>query len=129
MGAVDKRQSLCFDILPEGEVTATNIHGRGVMKRFLFISLILSLLAGCSGLPFSIPFLQTPTPVSSQKPTATPFSLEATNTPNLFVINTAEATVTGTLPSGTPLETNTSLPSATPTWRPTITLEPIDPSL
>ena len=99
------------------------------MKRFLFVSLILSLLAGCSGLPISIPFLQTQTPVSSPKPTATPFSLEATNTPNLFVINTAGATVTGTLPSGTPLETNTSLPSATPTWRPTITLEPIDPSL
>jgi hypothetical protein len=102
------------------------------MKKVLFVSLILSLLAGCSGLPISIPFLQTPTAVSSPKPTATPFSLQATYTPNLFVINTAEATGTlpaGTLPSGTPLETNTPFPSATPTWRPTITLEPIDPSL
>jgi hypothetical protein len=102
------------------------------MKRFLFISLILSLLAGCSGIPISIPFLQTPTAVSSPKPTATPFSLQATNTPDLFVINTAEST--GTLPngtelSGTPLATNTPFPSATATWRPTITLEPIDPSL
>ncbi len=99
------------------------------MKRFLFFSLLISLLAGCSGLPISIPFLQTPTPVviNSPAPTATPFSLQPTNTPNLFVINTAESSTTpGT---GTPLPTDTALPTFTATIRPTITLEPIDPSL
>jgi hypothetical protein len=99
------------------------------MKRFLFFSLLVSLLAGCSGLPISIPFLQTPTPVivNSPQPTATPFSLPATSTPNLFVINTAEPSTTP--PTGTPLATNTPAPTFTATIRPTITLEPIDPSL
>jgi hypothetical protein len=103
------------------------------MKRFLFFSLLVSLLAGCSGLPISIPFLQTPTPavVNSPKPTATPFSLDPTNTPNLFVINTSEPSTTPSTGTGTPLATDTPtrVPTLTPTIRPTITLEPIDPSL
>ncbi len=102
------------------------------MKRFLFFSLLVSLLAGCSGLPISIPFLQTPSGVNSPAPTATPFSLPtvpATNTPNLFVINTAESSGTPFTGTGTPPPTNTRVPTFTPTFRPTITLEPIDPSL
>ena len=101
------------------------------MKRFLFFSLLVSLLAGCSGLPISIPFLQTSTSVviNSPQPTATPFSLQATNTPNLFVINTADASTTPGI--GTPLvtDTPTRVPTFTATIRPTITMEPIDPSL
>ena len=101
------------------------------MKRFLFFILMIFLLSGCSGAPISIPFLQTSAPqvVASPQPTATPFSLQATNTADLFVINTAE-------PSSTPASgttqlpaTNTPLPTFTATIRPTITLEAIDPSL
>ncbi len=94
------------------------------MKR-LFSILILALLAGCSGLPpISIPFLQTPAPPASPQPTATPFSLEASNTPDLFVIKTADSSSTSD-----PLATRTPLPTVTTTSRPTITLEPIDPFL
>lgn len=99
------------------------------MKRLFFILLLVSLLAGCSGFPISIPFLQTPTAVVVTSPqlTATPFSLQSTSTADLFVINTADASTTqstGTLPAA-----NTSFPTFTPTARPTITFEPIDPSL
>jgi hypothetical protein len=99
------------------------------MKSFLFFLLLISLLSSCSGLPVSIPFLQTQVPTDSPKPTATPFSLPPTNTPNLFVINSAEPSAT--LPPGTTQlpATNTPLPTNTPTIRATITLEPIDPSL
>ena len=99
------------------------------MKKFLFVLIILSLLSGCSGLPVSIPFLQTPAPTqpSGPQPTATPFSLPDTNTPDLFVLNTLPPTTTpGT---GTSIVTDTPPPTFTPTFRPTITLEPIDPSL
>ncbi len=98
------------------------------MKRSFFVTMLILLLAGCSGLP-SIPFLQTPaaTTVSSPQPTATPFSLQATNTPNLFVINTVEPSTTPA--PGTPLNTSTPLPAFTSTVRPTITLEPLDSSL
>jgi len=97
------------------------------MRRLVFIIVIVSLLSGCSGLPISIPFLQSPTPTNPPQPTATPFSLQATNTPNLFVLNTLAPTTTP--PTGTPLITNTPAPTFTATIRPTITLEPIDPSL
>jgi len=97
------------------------------MKKIVFVTVIVSLLAGCSGSPISIPFLQTSTPVNTPGPTATPFGLPASNTPDLFVINTAQPTTTP--PTGTPLVTNTPLPTFTPTIRPTITLEPLDPSL
>ena len=88
---------------------------------------IISLLSGCSGLPISLPFLQTPTTVNTPAPTATPFGLPASNTPDLFVINTLQPTTTP--PTGTPIITETPLPTFTPTIRATITLEPIDPSL
>jgi hypothetical protein len=99
------------------------------MKRLLFVLGLVSLLAGCSGLPISIPFLQTPAAplVTSPQPTATPFSLQPTNTPDLFVINTAEASTTP--PTGTQLVINTSAPTFTATFRPTITLEAVDASL
>ncbi len=90
--------------------------------------MLVSVLSGCSGLPIALPsFLQSPTPVQAAQPTATPFSLKPTFTPNLFVINTsAPSTTPGT---GTPLVTNTPFPTSTPTNRSTITLEPVDPSL
>lgn len=100
------------------------------MKRSFSVLMLMVLLAGCSGLPpINIPFLQTPVsgPVGSPQPTATPFSLAPTYTPNLFVINTAESTTT--VGDGTLLPTNTPFPTATPTNPSTITLEPIDPSL
>lgn len=98
-----------------------------MMKKSIFVLAIISLLSGCSGLPISIPFLSTPTSTSTTQPTATPFGLPATHTPDLFVINTPEPTTTP--PTGTPLITNTPFPTFTSTIRPTITLEPVDPSL
>jgi hypothetical protein len=99
------------------------------MKRFRYFFLLISLLTGCSGFPDSIPFLQTPAPVASPKPTATPFSLQPTNTPNLFVINTAEPSTTLAEGETQLPPTNTPLPTLTATMRSTITLEPIDPRL
>jgi len=99
------------------------------MSRFVFITVILSLLTGCSGLPVSIPFLQSPPPSRevSPVPTATPFKLPASNTPDLFVLNTQAPTTTP--PTGTPIITNTPSPTFTATVRPTITLDPLDPNL
>jgi hypothetical protein len=65
--------------------------------------------------------------INSPQPTATPFALQPTFTPNLFVINTQEPSNTPS--TGTPLVTDTPIPTFTATIRPTITLEPIDPSL
>ena len=99
------------------------------MKKLHLLLILIFLLSGCSGLPVSIPFLGTAGPTQTPLPqhTATPFELGPTNTPDLFVLNTLESTTTpGT---GTPLVTNTPAPTFTPTIRPTITLEPIEPSL
>jgi len=99
------------------------------MKKSIFFLAILSLLASCSGLPVSIPFLTSPTPTAPPQPTATPFSLEPTFTPDLFVLNTLEPTTT---PGAGTVEvevTDTPLPTSTPTFRPTITLEPLEPAL
>jgi hypothetical protein len=90
---------------------------------------MIFILAGCSGLPVSIPFLQTPV-VALPQPTATPYALQTlppSNTPDLFVINTAGPTASPG--NGTLLVTDTALPTFTPTFRPTITLEPLDPTL
>ena len=97
------------------------------MKKLNRVLILIFLLSGCSGLPVSIPFLRTPTPTSPPQPTATPFSLDPTHTPDLFVLNTLEPTTTPS--TGTPVITDTPFPTFTPTFRPTITLEPIDPSL
>ena len=99
------------------------------MKRLNLVLIIIFLLSGCSGLPVSIPFLGTAAPTQTPLPqyTATPYSLEPTHTADLFVLNTLEPTTTpGT---GTPVITDTPFPTSTPTFRATITLEPIDPSL
>ena len=97
------------------------------MKRFTHIAVLISLLSGCSSLPISIPFLQSPTSTSSPAPTATPFALPASNTPDLFVINTSAPTSTGE--NNALLNTDTPPPVFTPTFRSTITLEPISPNL
>ena len=96
------------------------------MKKLAFILLVVSVLSSCSGLP-SIPFLQTAIPGQPGTPpaTVTPFSLDPSNTPDLFVLNTRAPTNTPS--TGTPLITNTPTPEFTATIRPTITLEPVDP--
>ncbi|MGE5464558.1 MAG: lipoprotein [Syntrophothermus sp.] len=99
------------------------------MKRPLIFALLIFILAGCSGLPISIPFLQTPAPPVSPQPTVTPYALQTlppSNTPDLFVINTAGPAIDTT---GTSMVTATLVPTLTPTFRPTITLEPLDPTL
>jgi hypothetical protein len=96
------------------------------MKRLVHIAVLISLLSGCSSLPISIPFLQSPTPTGSPVPTATPFALPASNTPDLFVINTSSPT--STAENNVALGTDTPIPF-TPTFRATITLEPISPNL
>jgi len=96
---------------------------------------IIFVLSGCSGSPISIPFLQTPVPASFPKPTATPYSLEPTYTPNLFVLNTLAPTTTPSTETPEALaaiatDTDTPLPpTSTPALRATITLEPINPEL
>ena len=99
------------------------------MKRFVLIAVMICLLSGCSGLPASIPFLASPTPISPPQPTATPYSLDPTHTPDLFVLNTLAPTTSPS--SGTVIVTNTPLPTLTipPTIRSTITLEPLNPGL
>lgn len=98
-----------------------------IMKRSVFVVLTL-LLAGCSSLS-DLSFLQTPTaaPTVPPQPTATPFGLPASNTPDVFVINTEAPTTTPL--TNTPAQTFTPTNTYTPTNRPTITLEPVDPSL
>ncbi|HLO14583.1 MAG TPA: hypothetical protein VK206_07130 [Anaerolineales bacterium] len=100
------------------------------MKKLILILAIIFLLSGCSGTSISLPFLQTPAPVGSPQPTVTPFSLEPTNTPNLFVLNTLPPTTTPSTETPlAPVATDTPFPTFTATIRPTITLEPINPSL
>jgi hypothetical protein len=89
--------------------------------------IIFLFLSGCGGSPISIPFLQTPAPSGTPRPTATPYSLDPTHTADLFVLNTLAPTTTPF--TETPIATDTPLPTFTPTFRVTITLEPIDPNL
>lgn len=102
------------------------------MKRFVLILVMICLLAGCSGLPASIPFLGTRTPTNPPQPTVTPFSLDPSHTPDLFILNTQAPTSTAStgMPA-VPPATNTPLPTFTllPTARATITLEPLNPKL
>ena len=105
------------------------------MKKLIYFLVIFVLLSGCSGAPIAVPFLQTPVPPSSPKPTVTPFSLGPTSTPNLFVLNTLPPTTTPSTETSqtqaqapVATETPTPFPIFTPTIRPTITLEPLNPS-
>jgi hypothetical protein len=99
------------------------------MKKLNVLLILIFLLSGCSGLPISIPFLGTPGAAQTPLPqfTVTPFSLDPTHTPDLFVLNTQESTPTPS--DGTPAMADTPAPTFTPTFRPTITLEPLEPSL
>lgn len=97
------------------------------MKRLVLLIILIALLAGCTAIPVSFPFLAPATQTSSPAPTATPFGLPATFTPDLFVINTQEPTTTPS--TATPIIPNTKFPTATPSVRPTITLEPLDVNL
>jgi hypothetical protein len=106
------------------------------MKKTVFIFFLISILSGCSGLPVEITFLQTSTPTSPPQPTATPFSLDPTFTPDLFILNTLPPTDTpGAGSPAIPNATNTPPPTftpfiiPTPTARATITLEPLSPNL
>ena len=96
------------------------------MKRFILITIVISLLAGCAPLSEALSFL-TPTLTSSPAPSATAFALPATFTPDLFVINTESSAQAGG--TSTPIVPNTKFPTATPSPRPTITLEPVDVNL
>ncbi|MBV6450946.1 MAG: hypothetical protein MHPDNHAH_01673 [Anaerolineales bacterium] len=96
------------------------------MKRFITAIIILSLLAGCASLPDALSFL-SPTQTSAPALTPTPFELPATFTPDLFAINTEAPEQAGG--TATPLIPNTKFPTATPSPRSTITLEPINVTL
>ncbi|MCC6498723.1 MAG: hypothetical protein IT313_00500 [Anaerolineales bacterium] len=96
------------------------------MKRFILIHIVIALLAGCAPLSDALSLL-SPTQTSSPAPTATPFALPATFTPDLFAIHTDAPTQPGA--SATPLLPNTKFPTATASPRPTITLEPININL
>lgn len=95
------------------------------MNRYVCALLILSLLAGCSALPES--FFGASIPTDTPAPSATPFSLPATFTPDLFVVNTEPPTNTS-IPGATAIPP-TITPTTLPTRRPTITLEPINVTL
>ena len=99
------------------------------MKKIV-LAFLAFVLAGCSALQ-NLPFLQSPTPapviLNSPQPTVTLISAASSNTPDLFAINTQAPTTTPV--AGAPLVTNTSIPTATPSTRPTITLEPVDTTL
>lgn len=99
------------------------------MKKIL-LAMLAFLIAGCSAIPVDLSFLNTATsaPTNTPAPTVTLItSKEPTNTPDLFVINTAGPTTTPQ--PGAPPATNTPKPIFTETTRPTITLEPINPVL
>lgn len=98
------------------------------MRRLIIviIIIIITLLAGCASLPDALSFL-SPTQTSSPAPTPTAFALPATFTPDLFVINTEDPAQTASTAS--PIVPNTKFPTATPSARPTITLEPLDVNL
>jgi hypothetical protein len=99
------------------------------MKKVVFAILAIAI-TGCSAFPLDLSFLQTSTPAPTFTPEPTVTLIlprEATNTPDLFAINSPEPTTTPY--TETPIITDTPRPTFTPTTRPTITLAPLDPSL
>jgi hypothetical protein len=97
------------------------------------VTLLLTIIiTGCSALPaVDLSFLNTPTvgPTNTTAPTVTSFPT-ATNTRDPFAINTEGPTeIPPTLEPGVSPQPPTRTPKSTATFRPTITLEPMDPSL
>ncbi len=97
-----------------------------IVKKTVFIILAI-VLTGCSAFPLDLSFLNTPTsaPVNSPEPTVT--LIQVTNTPDLFAMNTEASSPT--LNPEEPVVLPSRTASFTPTPRPTITLEPLDPYL
>lgn len=97
------------------------------------VSLLLAIIiTGCSALPeVDLSFLNTATaaPTNTTAPTVTLFP-SATPTRDPFAINTEGPTENPpTLEPGVTPRPPTRTPTTTATFRPTITLEPVDPSL
>ncbi|HKI53547.1 MAG TPA: hypothetical protein VJ987_05440 [Anaerolineales bacterium] len=106
------------------------MHSTKVKK---IVSLLLAIIiTGCSALPeVDLSFLNTPTvgPTNTTAPTVTLFP-SSTPTRDPFAINTEGPTeIPPTLEPGVTPKLPTRTPTTTATFRPTITLEPMDPSL
>jgi len=101
------------------------------MKKTALLLLAI-IITGCSALPaVDFSFLNTPTtgPTNTTAPTVTLFPT-STPTRDPFAINTEGPTeIPPTLEPGVTPKLPTRTPTATVTLRPTITLEPMDPSL
>lgn len=96
------------------------------------VSLLLAIIVtGCSALPLDLSFLNTATvgPTNTPAPTVTKFPT-STATRDPFALNTEGPTeIPDTLEPGVSPQPPTRTPTSTATFRPTITLEPMDPSL
>jgi len=101
------------------------------MKKIALLLLAI-IITGCSAFPaVDLSFLNTPTvgPTNTTAPTVTLFPT-ATPTRDPFAINTEGPTeIPPTLEPGVTPKLPTRTPTTTATFRPTITLEPMDPSL
>jgi hypothetical protein len=97
-----------------------------IVKKTIFIILAIAI-TGCSAIPLDLSFLNTPTSAPTNSPQPTVTLIRATNTPDLFSISTAEPTNTPN--PETPIVLPSRTTTYTPTFRPTITLEPLDPFL
>jgi hypothetical protein len=96
------------------------------------VSLLLAFIfTGCSALPLDLSFLNTPTtgPTDTPVPTVTSYPT-STPTRDPFALNTeGPSEIPPTLEPGVSPVPPTRTPTSTATFRPTITLEPMDPSL
>jgi hypothetical protein len=96
------------------------------------LSLLLAfIITGCSALPIDLSFLTPATvgPTDTPRPTVTNFP-SSTPTRDPFALNTEGPTeIPPTLEPGVSPVPPTRTPTFTATFRPTITLEPMDPSL
>lgn len=100
---------------------------RSAMKKIVLLLLTI-VVSGCSAFPLDLSFMTPATagPTDTPPSSATSYPT-ATNTRDPFAINTEGPTQT-LEPGVTPLPPTQTQPY-TPTFRPTITLEPLDPSL
>ena len=100
------------------------------MKKTLSL-LLAFIITGCASLPIDLSFLTpaTPAPTDTPVPTVTLFPT-STPTRDPFAVNTEGPTeIPPTLEPGVSPVPPTRTPTSTATFRPTITLEPMDPSL